>query len=91
MGFLKEWMFSGVGKHFDNQTFGRKTLAKWLRAKGLSFVYKFERGNSLHPPRADNTSEESVLDPSDLPPELDAANLAYPAITNGFGDQPATP
>ena len=35
-------------------------------------------------------SEDSDVDPSDLPPELDAANMAFRAVTNGFGDQSAT-
>jgi hypothetical protein len=30
------------------------------------------------------------IDPSDLPPELDAANLAFRAVTNGYGDPSAT-
>jgi len=31
------------------------------------------------------------IDPSDLPPELDAANMAFRAVTQGYGDQTATP
>lgn len=30
------------------------------------------------------------IDPSDRPPELDAANMAFRAVTNGYGDQAAT-
>ena len=31
------------------------------------------------------------IDPSDLPFELDAANMAFRAVSNGYGDQAATP
>lgn len=36
------------------------------------------------------TVSEPDIDPSDLPPELDAAMLAFRAVSNGFGDANAT-
>jgi len=36
------------------------------------------------------TANEQDMDPSDLPPELDAAMLAFRAVSNGFGDAKAT-
>jgi hypothetical protein len=38
-----------------------------------------------------NASVFEDIDPSDLPVELDAANLAFRALTNGYGEQSATP
>jgi hypothetical protein len=35
--------------------------------------------------------ESLEIDPADLPAELDAANVAFRAVTNGHGDPAATP
>jgi hypothetical protein len=37
-------------------------------------------------PRAEATVAEPDVDPSDLPAELDAAKIAFRAVTNGYGD-----
>ena len=37
------------------------------------------------------TSIEPDIDPSDLPAELDAANMAHRAVANGYGDQSKKP
>jgi hypothetical protein len=44
--------------------------------------------DSIH---EDVHSADSEVDPSDLPPELDAANMAFRAVTNGYGDPTVTP
>lgn len=76
----------------DNPRVSRAEIARWLAVVGLRSVYRFD----LSPieTQASNVgmeiSEVEAIDPSDLPPELDAANMAFRAITNGYGDQSAT-
>jgi hypothetical protein len=72
----------------DDYKIERSEISRWLKAINLQSVYQFELvGNSAG--RAIQSNEE--IDPSDLPAELDAANMAYRAIVNGYGDQTATP
>jgi hypothetical protein len=72
--------------------FERSEIVRWLGATGLPSVYCFELSGAHadQSPRLTDATDTDLIDPSDLPPELDAANLAYRAITNGFGDQSAT-
>jgi len=73
--------------------FERAELVRWLSVVKLHSSYRFDLshldvGESLTGTKA---IEDDGIDPSDLPPELDAANTAFRAITKGYGDQAATP
>jgi hypothetical protein len=76
----------------DHLMFERAELVRWLSEVGLHSSYRFDLshldvGESLTGTKA---IEDDGIDPSDLPPELDAANTAFRAITKGYGDQAAT-
>ena len=83
---LFEWM-ADTRSQEENQTFSRQELARWLSVIGMTSVYEFEREGA----GATNDSvSESEIDPSDLPDELSAANIAFRAITKGYGKQSKT-
>ena len=76
----------------DKPMFERAELVRWLSEVGLQSIYRFDLshldvGKSLIGTEA---IEDDGIDPSDLPPELHAANIAFRAITRGYGDQAAT-
>lgn len=52
--------------------------------------HSFLRTLSVESGPTSNTSPEKAWDPSDLPEELDAANLSFRAVSNGYGDATAT-
>jgi hypothetical protein len=81
---FEEWRSDKRQTRFENQVFDRRVIAKWLKATGLPSVYQFERSGSGTEPLK-TAAAETDLDPSDLPPELDAAMLAFRAVTNGYG------
>lgn len=64
----------------------REEISRWLAASGLMSEYQFGI-----PANLGSQSGVGDIDPSDLPPELDAANMAYRAIENGYGDSASTP
>jgi hypothetical protein len=72
---------------FDDQVFSRAQLRDWLAANEMESIYDFEEPaqrvatTAVEPPPA-----EADIDPSDLPEELQAANIAYRAVHNGYGD-----
>ena len=71
----------------DDYKVERAEISRWLKAIDLQSVYQFD----LVASSADGAIQSNEeIDPSDLPPELDAANMAYRAITKGYGDQSAT-
>jgi hypothetical protein len=71
----------------DDYKVERVEISRWLKAIDLKSVYQFDLvGHSVD--RKIQSNEE--IDPSDFPPELDAANMAFRAVTNGYGDQAAT-
>ena len=86
--FEVEW-FSNPGLvRFESQRFSRKQISNWLGVIGMVSLYPFERsGVKLGATHTD----QSEVDPSDMPLELDIANIAYRAVTNGYGDPMATP
>lgn len=93
-----EWLNDPKLFDFNEQKFARDELARWLSAIKFKSVYKFqlEQTNMTNKfgPEQDNISLtviEHELDPEDLPEELDAANVAFRAVFNGYGDQKATP
>ena len=74
--------------------FERAELVRWLSEVRLHSAYRFDLshldvGESLIGLEA---IEDDGIDPSDLPPELQAANIAFRAITKGgYGNHAATP
>ena len=86
---LTEWLGPRGENDFNDQTFDRQSIARWLAATGMKSVYQFDRVNCS--PTTPVVSEpDSDIDPTELPPELDAANVAFRAITKGYGDPKAT-
>ncbi len=62
----------------------------WMRIFGeiRNFNFEYLKNNLLN---KELTSEvESEVDQSDLPEELDAANIAFRAVANGYGDRSKT-
>lgn len=87
--------FIGHGTHndsefsaFQNQTFSRAEIVRWLTAIGMKSVYQFDLRTHVAAPTLVQTDPD--IDPADLPIELDAANMAYRAILNGYGNQSDT-
>lgn len=81
---FSDWLLNDQLTDFDAQKFSRQAISAWLQAIEEASIYRFDTEHTLS-----KTSEE--LDPSDYPAELDAANMAFRAISNGKGDQSATP
>lgn len=79
---------------FEKAYFSRAELCRWLDAIGMPSTYQF---SPRRRPDATIRNLEPIptvtteLDPLDLPPELDAANMAFRAVSNGYGEQSATP
>ena len=71
---------------FGNAYFSRSEIARWLDAIEMKSVYQFDRKLSTKP----DADIETDIDPADLPDELHAANIAFRAVTNGYGDPLAT-
>ena len=68
---------------FDEQEFARPAIAQWLTETGMASEYQFDQAIK-------SQQEPETFDPSDLPDELHAANIAFRAVSNGHGDQTAT-
>ncbi len=85
---LSDWLADRRLGRFENQEFSRKNIADWLEGIGMASRYAFRRkdvkANALSQVLPD-------VDPLDLPPELDAANMAFMMVSKGYGDQAATP
>jgi len=82
-----KWAADKTQSDFWKQFFSRAELARWLSAIGLKSLYSFERGQAQS---ADIVALSSDIDPSDFPNEMSAANIAFRAVTNGYGDPRAT-
>ena len=70
-----------------NGRIAREQIAGWLVTSGLKSQYIFDRGL---PPTDDDQRRGSESDPTELPTELDTANIAFRAVLNGYGNQSAT-
>lgn len=81
-GTFTDWLIDDHASAFQTQNFSRETLAVWLDAIQLKSIYRFRQCDPY-------VQEEQ--DPSDLPDELFAANLAHRAVSNGYGQQSVTP
>jgi hypothetical protein len=84
---LFAWMADARSQE-ENQKFSRKELARWLSVIGMTSVYEFDRAGAG---ATNDPVSESEIDPSDYPDELSAANIAFRAITNGYGNQSKPP
>jgi hypothetical protein len=82
------WLSDRRKPLFENQEFSREKVANWLAAIGMRSRYAFKRDAD----EADAIEHITAdFDPSDSPPELDAANMAFRAVIKGYGDPAATP
>ena len=68
---------------------GLHEFASWAGSKGWSLPRQFPGASSTLSSSIDEV-EAAAIDPSDFPLELDAANTAFRAITNGYGLQIGT-
>jgi hypothetical protein len=84
-----DWLQHEPSSGFENQVFTRGELTRWLSAIGMKSVYQFDRSKDLTIPTAIVLTDQDI-DPADLPVELDAANMAYRAVLNGYGDKSET-
>lgn len=99
-GPLLDWIEDQEQTKFDLQKFSRAKIVLWIAAAGVNSVYRFDKkmqpptdeGSKSQPPAdLDSTSQTiSYIDPAELPEELDAANIAYRAVLNGFGETTGT-
>ena len=85
--YFYEWLGDDGLSGFENQRFSVDETARWVQAVGQPTVYNFGGSNTL-PPAATLSTQD--IDPLDLPDELDYANQAFRAVTNGYGDANAT-
>ena len=71
-------------------------LANWLRIEGIEIGHVMTSDTSVDSQACGHVQTEEPeglnkeVDPSDLPEELDAANMAFRAVLNGHGEQTAT-
>lgn len=79
---LFDWLRDAGKSGFEHQEFTRQELSSWLTATGTASRYAFDPDAPAALPTG--------IDPADLPAELDAAMLAFRAVSNGYGDQADT-
>lgn len=83
---LDDWTFDKEQSLFEAQLFSRSVIVTWLNESGMKSAYSFELAHGLAPVDDDQVD----IDPADLPEELQAANIAFRAVSNGFGDSAVT-
>ena len=83
-GAIENWLFDKQYSLFERQLFSRASILTWLNEIALSSVYRFDPNQTMQ------SSAEEGIDPSDLPGELQAANIAYRAVVNGYGEKSET-
>ena len=96
------WVEAGRVALYE-QRFSRSELGRWIKENSLPSAYPFVAdttgeasdqyekeipGLTVQPKTGSVTLE---IDPADLPDELSAANIAFRAITNGYGNQSKPP
>ena len=83
--YLHGWLTDDARSGFDiPQRFDRAEIVRWLGVVDATSKYQFDLGPT-------STRGDAEIDPSDFPDELDAANIAFRSVKNGYGDQSATP
>lgn len=80
---FEEWLVNDKLTEFSVQKFSRHEVYAWLQAIGEKSAYQFNIEHVLL--HAAEAKSEIELDPSDLPEELDAANMAFRAVSNAKG------
>jgi hypothetical protein len=89
---FSEWHFSG-SSNLVKQKFSRLELSRWLTENNIPAAYSFHISDRP-PPTSERsfllTAVEPDIDPTDLPEELDAANMAFRAVLQGYGNQKTT-
>lgn len=88
--YLCNWLGDESYSGFDTQRFARSEIVAWLACIGQVSIYAFDGGQPTNPGSGSAADNESTIDPEDLPSELDCANQAFRAVSNGFGDPTAT-
>lgn len=68
---------------FEAQLFSKVEIARWLADNGMASVYPFDSKPTV-------VEAQDGIDPADFPEELHAANIAFRAIHNGYGERTAT-
>ena len=81
---MENWLFDTQYSLFERQLFSRASIVTWLNEIALSSVYRFDLNQTAQ------TSDQEGIDPADLPGELQAANIAYRAVLNGYGEKKGT-
>ena len=71
---------------FGKAYFGRSEIVRWLDAIEMKSIYMFDHKQPTKP----DAALEADIDPADLPEELHAANIAFRAVNNLYGDPSAT-
>lgn len=77
---FEEWLVNDKLTEFSVQKFSRHEVSAWLQAIGEKSAYQFNTEHALL--QEAEAKSEIELDPSDLPEELDAANMAFRAVSN---------
>ena len=85
-----QWVTNDERSRFETQRFPRQDIIQWLAAIAGASVYAFDKAASVTSNVADVVAPAPEIDPEDLPYELDCANVAFRAVTNGYGDPAAT-
>ena len=88
--YLCNWLGDDSYSGFATQRFARSEIVAWLACIGQVSIYAFDGNQPVNPGAASAADKGSVIDPEDLPSELDCANQAFRAVSNGFGDAAAT-
>ena len=83
---FSEWLADRRQRRFENQVFDRTAIVEWLKAIEMKSAYRFDLSRIDAP----TIPEADKIDPADLPEELHAANIAFRAVTLGFGNPSAT-
>lgn len=82
-----DWLNS-TESEFKHQRFSREELSRWIADNNL--VSKYEFTQKQYTKVIDDQPIYTEIDPSELPLELDIANVAFRAIFNGYGDKSDT-
>ena len=88
--YIGGWLSSELKQFFSNTSldYPEDSIAQILRSKPTTCNVE---NSSVRPESQVKLSEVEKIDPLDLPAELDAANMAFRAVNNGYGDTTTTP
>ena len=88
--YIGGWLSSELKQFFSNSSldYPEDSIAQILKSKPSTCNVE---NPSVRSASQVKSSEVEKIDPLDLPAELDAANMAFRAVTNGYGDTTTTP